>query len=100
MLKNYYNRSVSISLVVHDINEYDQFYWDSRSYYFAQEHYNPKTDEYKTASINFIEQKCNQLKEKYAMKMSVQPKICYRQVDSVDIKKIGTSDAPPTMFPY
>lgn len=99
MLKNYYNRSVAISLVVHDINEYDQFYWDSRSYYFAHEHYNPKTDDYKTDSIDFIKQKCNQLKEEYAMKMSVQPKICYKQVNSVDVKEFSTTPAT-TMFPY
>jgi len=100
MLKDYYNRSLSISLVVHDINEYDQFYWDSQSYYFAHEHYNPNTDEYKTASAQFIKQKCNQLKENYAEKWNMKPEICHNQIDNIDVKEFDKSSPLGTMFPY
>jgi len=107
-LKNYYNRSLSISLVVHDINEYDTFYWDSRSYYFAHEHYNTETDDYKLASIQFINETCSQLKEKYAVRWNIQPKICYNRnqdsnVSNVDVKA-GSSPAGsspvPMSIPY
>jgi len=82
-LEKFYDRSLVISLVVHDINEYDQFYWDSQSYYFVKEHFDLSTNQYKPESIDFIKERCNFLKVNYSVRWNIKPKICFE--DDIEI---------------